>query len=149
MIAVIQRVSMAEVRVDNKLVGSIGHGLLILLGVAKGDGAKEIRYLSEKIVNMRIFYNDDGKFDLSLKDIKGSALVVSQFTLLGNWRKGRRPGYDAAAPPDEAAPLVEKFVEALRQMDIETQTGLFGATMSVSLVNEGPVTFTLDTALVK
>ncbi len=145
MIAVIQRVKKASVTVDNKIVGKIGHGLLILLGVAKGDGEREIEYLCGKIVNLRIFDNKEGRFDKSLLDVKGEALVVSQFTLLGDWRKGRRPSYDKAAPPDVAAPLVDEFVRKLAGTGIHVNTGEFGAHMEVSLVNDGPVTFTIDT----
>lgn len=146
MIAVIQRVSEASVIVNGAVVGEIGHGFVVLLGVAKGDGDKEIKYLCEKIANLRVFDNEEGKFGKSLLDIGGAALIVSQFTLLGNWRKGRRPGYEAAAPPEEAEPLVEKFTEVLGSLGIPVQSGRFGASMKVSLVNEGPVTFVLDTS---
>jgi len=146
MIAVIQRVTEASVKVNGKTVGRIGHGLLVLLGVAKGDTQEEIKLLADKTANLRIFNNEQGKFDRSLLDVGGSALVVSQFTLLGSWRKGRRPGYEMAAPPDQAEPMVEKFVEALRSFGVQTQTGVFGAHMEVSLINDGPVTMTLDTS---
>ncbi|VAX25267.1 D-aminoacyl-tRNA deacylase [hydrothermal vent metagenome] len=149
MIAVIQRVSQAQVMVEGEVVAMIGKGLLILLGVERGDGAKEIKYLAEKIVNLRIFDNDQGQFDLSLADIEGAALIVSQFTLLGAWQKGRRPSYTAAAPPEIAAPLVGQFVEEIENLSIPTETGIFGAHMEVSLINDGPVTFTLDTAHLK
>ncbi|MGK7345715.1 MAG: D-aminoacyl-tRNA deacylase [Candidatus Nitrospinota bacterium M3_3B_026] len=146
MIAVIQRVSEARVTVDGQTVGAIGRGLLILLGAAKGDGEREIEYLCGKIANLRIFDNEAGRMDRSLLDVKGEALVVSQFTLLGSWRKGRRPGYDKAAPPAEAEPLVEKFAETMRSLGVPVAAGKFGARMSVSLTNEGPVTFVLDTS---
>jgi len=145
-IAVIQRVARAQVMVEGEVVAVIDKGLLILLGVEKEDGAREIKYLAEKIVNLRIFDNDQGQFDLSLADVEGAALVVSQFTLLGAWRKGRRPSYTAAAPPEIASPLVGQFVEEIEKLGISTETGIFGAHMQVSLINDGPVTFTLDTA---
>jgi len=149
MIAVIQRVSQAQVMVEGEVVAMIDKGLLILLGVERGDGAREIKYLADKIVNLRIFDNEEGKFDLSLADVEGSALIVSQFTLLGAWQKGRRPSYEAAAPPEIASPLVGQFVEEIEKLKISTETGIFGAHMEVSLINDGPVTFTLDTAHLK
>ncbi|VAX20190.1 D-aminoacyl-tRNA deacylase [hydrothermal vent metagenome] len=149
MIAVIQRVGEARVSVDGKVIGKIGPGLLILLGVAKGDGEGEIKYLADKIVNLRIFDNEEGRFDRSLVDIQGEALVVSQFTLLGDWRKGRRPGYDSAQAPALAEPLVENFVEQMRSLGVTTNTGQFGAHMDVELINDGPVTFVVDTARLK
>jgi len=144
-IAVVQRVAHAQVEVDGAVVGSIGRGLLILVGVANEDGASEVEYLCRKIVNMRIFDNEEGKFDLSLMDIKGEALVVSQFTLLAAWRKGRRPGFDNAAPPREAAGLVEMFAKELATHGVQVSRGIFGAHMKVSLLNDGPVTFCMDT----
>ncbi len=149
MIAVIQRVKNEEITVESEVIGIIDQGLLIFLGIEKGDGEREIKYLAEKITNLRIFDNESGKFDLSLKDVEGSALVVSQFTLLGDWRKGRRPGYDAAAPPGEASPLVSRFVEELEALRVPVETGIFGAHMEVSLINDGPVTFVLDTNTLK
>ncbi|HEB73314.1 MAG TPA: D-tyrosyl-tRNA(Tyr) deacylase [Nitrospirae bacterium] len=149
MIAVIQRVSQAQVMVEGEVVAMIDKGLLILLGVERGDGAREIKYLADKIVNLRIFDNEEGKFDLSLADVEGSALIVSQFTLLGAWQKGRRPSYEAAAVPEIASPLVGQFVEEIQKLNIPTETGIFGAHMEVSLINDGPVTFTLDTAHLK
>lgn len=149
MICVIQRVCRASVTVDGQTVGAIESGLAILLGVEKGDGPGDVAYLTEKIANLRIFDNDDGKFDHSLIDVKGSALVVSQFTLAGEWRKGRRPGYDRAAAPEEAGPLVKMFAETLARMGVPTETGKFGAHMEVSLINDGPVTFVLDTTHLK
>lgn len=149
MIAVIQRVSHARVTIEGEVVAMIGKGLLILLGVEKGDGAREIKYLAEKIVSLRIFDNDEGKFDLSLADVDGAALVVSQFTLLGAWQKGRRPSYEDAASPEVASPLVGQFVSEIQNLNIPTETGIFGAHMEVSLINDGPVTFTLDTAHLK
>lgn len=149
MICVIQRVSRASVAVDGHAVGAIENGLAILLGVERGDGPDDVKYLAEKIANLRIFDNDDGKFDLSLIDVKGAALVVSQFTLAGDWRKGRRPGYDRAAAPNEAEPLVNMFAQTIARMGVPTETGRFGAHMEVSLVNDGPVTFILDTTHLK
>lgn len=149
MIAVIQRVSHARVMIEGEVVALIDKGLLILLGVENGDGAREIKYLAEKIVNLRIFDNDEGKFDFSLADVEGSALVVSQFTLLGAWQKGRRPSYEAAAPPQIALPLVAQFVSEIEKLNIPTETGIFGAHMEISLINDGPVTFTLDTGRLK
>ncbi len=148
MIAVIQRTLEASVTVDGIAVGSIGHGLLILLGVARGDGADEVKYLAGKVAHLRIFDNESGKFDHSLLDTGGEALVVSQFTLLGSWRKGRRPGYENAAPPDEAEALVRLFVDELVSIGVKkVETGKFGAHMRVRLVNDGPVTFTMNTNL--
>ncbi|MBI5815367.1 MAG: D-tyrosyl-tRNA(Tyr) deacylase [Nitrospinae bacterium] len=146
MIAVIQRVNRASVTVEDHLAGAIGHGLLILLGAARGDGEREARYLCDKVANLRIFSDSDGKMNHSLKDVGGSALVVSQFTLLGDWRNGRRPGYEMAAPPAEAKPLMEMFIEGLRDLGVKVDSGVFGAHMKVNLENDGPVTFVLDTA---
>ncbi|MDH5508971.1 MAG: D-aminoacyl-tRNA deacylase [Nitrospinota bacterium] len=147
MIAVTQRVAHAKVDVDGQTVGSIGPGFMILVGVAKGDGAEEVTYLCNKIVNLRVFDNEDGKFDLSLLDVKGEALVVSQFTLLGSWRKGRRPGFDQAARPEEAAQLVEMFARELEKLGVKVSQGAFGARMEVSLLNDGPVTFCMNTQI--
>ena len=145
MIAVAQRVAHAQVDVDGETVGAIGPGFMILVGVAKGDGPEQVKYLCQKIANLRVFDNEEGKFDLSLLDVKGEALVVSQFTLLGSWRKGRRPGFDRAAGPEEAAPLVEMFARELGKLGIKVRQGVFGASMEVSLLNDGPVTFCMDT----
>lgn len=145
MIAVIQRVTDAKVTVENATVGEIGHGLLILLGVVKGDTEMKADYLAEKIVGLRIFDNDEGKFDKSLLDVEGEALVVSQFTLAGSWKKGKRPGFDNAAPPDLAAPLVDYFIKAISALGIVTSSGVFGAHMEIDLTNDGPVTFVMDT----
>jgi len=143
--AVIQRVSRAEVRVDGEIVGKIGRGYVVLLGIAKGDTENDIQWLVDKICNLRVFPNDEGKFDRSLLDIQGEVLVVSQFTLFGDCRKGRRPGFDAAAPPQLAQELYQKTVEAFVRAGIPTQTGRFAAMMEVDLVNDGPVTLILDT----
>lgn len=143
--ALIQRVCSASVTVDGEVVGAIDAGLLVLLGVGHGDGADEVAFLAEKIVNMRIFTDAEGKFNLSLLDVCGSALVVSQFTLYADTRKGRRPSFIGAALPDVAAPLVDAFAAALRGFGLTVQQGTFGAHMQVALVNDGPVTIMLDT----
>lgn len=142
--AVIQRVSRASVTVDEEITGAIGLGILVLLGVGKGDQEKDADFLLEKIHGLRIFPDTQGKMNLSLGDVGGSLLVVSQFTLLGDCRKGRRPGFDAAAPAEHARRLYEYFVERCRQRNIPVQTGVFQATMQVELVNSGPVTFLLE-----
>lgn len=142
--AVLQRVSRASVSVDGNIVGKIGTGLLILLGVAKDDSHDDIQWLIDKICNLRIFTNQDGKFDLSLLDVKGELLIVSQFTLFADCRKGRRPNFDAAAPPQKAQHLYEQCVEYSRSKGIKTETGQFAAMMDVELVNDGPVTIQID-----
>lgn len=141
---VVQRVSRASVSVQGEAVASIGRGLLLLVGAAQGDGDAEARRLARKCAEMRIFSDDEGHFNLSLLDIGGEALVVSQFTLLADTRRGRRPSFVAAAPPDAAEPLVRAFAEALRDAGLAVQTGRFGANMQVELVNEGPVTIVVD-----
>jgi len=138
--AVVQRVSRASSRPG----GTIGPGLCILLGVAEGDRPQTAERLAEKVANLRIFENDDGKFDRSLLETGGSALVVSQFTLLADTRKGNRPSFTEAARPEEAEPLVERFVAALRDLGPSVETGVFGARMVVELANEGPVTIVLE-----
>ncbi len=143
--AVLQRVTRAKVIVDNETVGTIGAGLLVLLGVARGDGPAEARRLAEKTAELRIFADADGKFNRSLLETGGSALVVSQFTLLADVRRGRRPSFAEAAPPDLAAGLVDAFVAALRELGVRVETGRFGAHMLVELENDGPVTIVLDT----
>ncbi len=143
--AVIQRVSRAEVCIDGQVVGKIGRGYVILLGIAKGDGESELQWLVDKICNLRVFPNQEGKFDLSLLDIQGQALIVSQFTLFGDCRKGRRPGFELAAAPQEAEPLYLKAIQSFQQKGILTQHGRFGAMMDVELVNDGPVTLILET----
>jgi len=145
MIALAQRVSQARVEVEGSVAGSIEKGLLILLGVAKGDSGADAAYLAGKLAHMRIFDNAQGAFDLSLIDVGGQALVAPQFTLLGSWRKGRRPGFDKAAPPEDAAPLVTAFAQELEKQGVAVQRGIFGAHTQVHLVNDGPVTFYLDT----
>lgn len=141
---VVQRVTQASVTVDGASVGEITHGLLLLVGVAPTDDAATARRVAEKIASMRIFADSAGRFDRSLLDTNGAALVVSQFTLLADVRKGRRPSFTAAAPPEIAAPLVDAFGAALRALGVPVATGVFGARMSVSLVNDGPVTIVVD-----
>lgn len=141
--AVVQRVSKARVTVRGELVGEIGPGLCVLLGVARGDGAAEAQRLAEKVARLRIFEDDGGRFDRSLLDVDGEALVVSQFTLLADTAKGNRPSFGEAAPPEEAEPLYESFCEALRAQGVPVETGVFGARMVVELVNDGPVTIVL------
>jgi D-tyrosyl-tRNA(Tyr) deacylase len=144
--AVIQRVSEASVVVDGLVVGEIGRGLLVLLGVGRGDGAAEANLLAEKIANLRIFPDDGGRFNRSLLDVAGSALVVSQFTLYADTRRGRRPSFSDAALPEVAASHVEAFAAALVERGIPVAKGVFGAHMRVALVNDGPVTIVLDSA---
>jgi len=142
--AVIQRVTSASVVVDGETVGEIGRGILVLLGVEKGDDEARAYWLAEKICNLRLFEDETGKMNLSVQDIGGSLLAVSQFTLAGNCDKGRRPSFDTAAPPDEGKRLYDYFVEALRRLGPPVATGIFQADMQVSLVNDGPVTFILE-----
>jgi D-tyrosyl-tRNA(Tyr) deacylase len=142
--AVIQRVTWAAVEAEGEEVGRINHGLLVLLGVAKGDGEPDIRYTVEKILTLRIFGDLQGKMNLSLKDTGGAVLMVSQFTLLGETEKGRRPGFDQAAPPDIARTLYERVIAGLQAHGVKVERGRFGAHMRVSLENDGPVTFVLD-----
>lgn len=144
--ALIQRVSEASVTVEGEVVGAIQRGLLILLGVGQNDTAAAVLPLADKIVNLRIFSDQAGKFNLALGDIDGAALVVSQFTLFADTRKGRRPSFVQAAPPEQAAPLVEQLCAALQERGIRVATGRFGASMQVRLINDGPVTIWLDTA---
>ncbi len=142
--AVIQRVNQASVTISNEIVGQIGDGLLILLGIAPADDQAIGMFLAEKIANLRIFPDQAGQFDRSLIDIGGAALVVSQFTLFADTRRGRRPSFSDAAPPEQAALRVEDFVLALRQQGVFVAAGRFGAHMQVALVNDGPVTIILD-----
>jgi D-tyrosyl-tRNA(Tyr) deacylase len=142
--AVIQRVKESSVKVDNETIGRIGQGLLVLLGVAKGDIPSDADYLANKIVNLRIFEDDDAKMNQSLLSIGGKMLVVSQFTLLGDCRKGRRPSFVAAAGPQKALELYENFVQQVRRLGISVETGRFQAMMEVALINDGPVTLVLE-----
>lgn len=141
---VLQRVSEASVRVDGKIVGQIGHGLVILVCAEKQDTNADAAYFAQKIAKMRIFADGDGKTNLSISDVKGAALVVSQFTLAADWRKGNRPGFSRAAPPDQAAQIYEMFCELLAQESVPVERGVFGAEMSLSLVNDGPFTIVMD-----
>ncbi|MBN1536013.1 MAG: D-tyrosyl-tRNA(Tyr) deacylase [Anaerolineales bacterium] len=142
--ALIQRVSSGSVIIDNSTVAKIERGLVILLGIAPGDGEEQARYLVEKIANLRIFEDADGKLNLSLLDIGGEAIVVSQFTLYADTRKGRRPSFTDAALPEIASPLVDRFAELLTAQGIPTQKGVFGAHMLVNIANDGPVTIWLE-----
>ncbi len=143
--ALLQRVTHARVIVNNETVGSIEQGFLILLGIGKEDGESQIKQLAEKIVYLRVFEDDQGKMNRSLLDIGGQALVVSQFTLYADVRKGRRPSFTNAAPPALAEPLVERFKQALANSGLKVEGGIFGAHMDVELLNDGPVTIWLDT----
>jgi D-tyrosyl-tRNA(Tyr) deacylase len=142
--AVIQRVSQATVEVEGKTVGKIGRGVLVLLGILQGDREEQASCLAQKVAEFRIFPDSDRKMNLSLLDIRGEALVVSQFTLAADGKKGKRPSFDNAAPPEEAERYYEKFIQQLKNLGIETESGIFGAYMQVSLVNDGPVTFILE-----
>jgi D-tyrosyl-tRNA(Tyr) deacylase len=142
--AVIQRVSAARVIVGEDVVGEIERGLCVLLGVARSDDGEEADRLAGQVARLRIFENEDGRFDRSLLDVNGAALVVSQFTLIADTAKGNRPSFTGAAPPEQAKPVYERFCAALRELGVPVQTGVFGARMEVSLVNDGPVTIVLD-----
>jgi len=142
--AVVQRVSHAAVTVEGELVGAIGSGLAILLGVTHDDGPDEAEWLARKIAGLRIFEDREGKLNLSLLDVEGQALVVSQFTLYADARKGRRPSFIDAARPEVAEPLVQRFADTLRQHGIPTEMGVFGAHMLVEIFNDGPVTLILE-----
>jgi D-tyrosyl-tRNA(Tyr) deacylase len=142
--ALLQRVSHASVVVDGQVVGTIGHGFLILLGIGQDDSEAQVQTLVEKIVHLRVFGDDEGKMNRSLLDIGGEALVVSQFTLYADVRKGRRPSFTNAAPPALAEPLVERFKNALAAYNLKVEGGIFGAHMDVELLNGGPVTIWLD-----
>jgi len=142
--AVVQRVSHAEVRIDGRVVGKIARGYVVLLGVAGGDSEADAAFLADKILGMRIFADDAGKMNLSIAQIEGALLVVSQFTLIADTNSGRRPSFIKAAAPDEARRLYEHFLSLARTRDVKVETGEFGATMDVELVNDGPVTIILD-----
>ncbi len=141
---VLQRVSRASVKVDEKTVGEIGKGLVVLAGIAANDTVDDLEYISNKIVNLRIFEDEEQKFNRSLLDIKGELLVISQFTLYADCRKGRRPGFTGAAPPQEATALFDCFVAMLSSHSLKVETGIFQAMMDVSLCNYGPVTIYMD-----
>ena len=140
----LQRVSRAEVRVNNAVTGRIGRGFLLLVGVTHGDGDDQLEWMADKISGLRLFADADDKMNLALADVGGSALVVSQFTLYGDARKGRRPSFVDAARPETAEPLYERFVALLRARGLTVETGMFGAMMDVELVNDGPVTLWLE-----
>ncbi len=142
--ALIQRVRQGKVTVDGNVIAEIGKGMVVLVGVGPGDGEEQARYLTEKIANLRIFEDGQGKLNLSLLDVRGEAIVVSQFTLYANTRKGRRPSFTGAALPDVARPLVDRFAELLRQQGVPTQTGEFAAHMLVDIANDGPVTIWME-----
>ena len=141
---VLQRVTAASVEVKGKIVGKIGHGLLALVGVAHGDSENEARWLADKTVELRIFQDDQGKMNRSLIDVGGAVLVVSQFTLLGDCRKGRRPAFTAAADPDHADRLYQQYAALMEDRGVHVRRGVFAADMKVSLVNDGPVTIVID-----
>ena len=142
----VQRVSEASVRVEGRLVGAIGPGLVVLLGVGRGDGETDAQYLAGKVVNLRVFPDEAGQMNRSVLETGGAVLVVSQFTLYGDARKGRRPGYSEAAAPDDANRLYERFVALVRESGLRVETGVFQAMMDVALVNQGPVTLLLDSS---
>ena len=144
MIAVLQRVTTGKVKIGDRVAGDIGNGLVILLGVHRDDKEEDINFLTDKIIGLRIFNDNNGKMNISLQDVKGSVLVISQFTLCGDWRKGRRPSFTKAADTDKGKLLYNGFIDAVRNRGINVETGEFGADMDVSLVNNGPVTFVLD-----
>jgi len=142
--AVIQRVKRASVTIENELYSQIGHGILVLFGVEKDDTSEKAEFLANKICDLRIFEDNDGKMNLSIHDVKGEMLVVSQFTLAGNCNKGKRPSFDNAANPDKAVELYEYFIKLIENKQIHIKTGKFRAMMDVELINDGPVTFILE-----
>ncbi|MBI3659095.1 D-tyrosyl-tRNA(Tyr) deacylase [Candidatus Acetothermia bacterium] len=141
---VLQRVKEASVTVDGKIVGHIEPGMLLLLGIGKGDAEQDVSFLADKVLQLRIFADAEDKMNLSIQDVKGEILVVSQFTLYGDCRRGRRPGFDDAAPPETARALYELFVRELKKSGLKVETGIFAARMDVKLTNDGPVTFILE-----
>ena len=141
---IVQRVRSASVKVDNKVIGEISGGLMTLVGFTHTDTPETVKYLADRAVKLRIFEDENGKMNRSLLDVNGSMLIVSQFTLYGDTVHGRRPGFDAAAKPDQAIPLYEQFIEEVKAFGVNVATGEFGAEMLVTLENDGPVTFTLE-----
>ena len=144
MIAVLQRASEGKVTVEDRITGEIDSGLVILLGVAQGDTESDADFLADRIAGFRVCNDDQGKMNRSIRDVNGTALVISQFTLAGDWRKGRRPSFTSAAPPEEGERLYEYFCDQLHKLEVPVKTGEFGAMMKVSLINDGPVTFVMD-----
>lgn len=142
--SVVQRVKKASVKVGDETVGRIGSGLLVLLGVGAGDGDADIAWMAEKLIGLRIFEDNEGKMNLSITDVGGDILLVSQFTLYGDCRKGKRPSFSSAAPPERARPIFERVGAEIRQRGLKVETGVFQAEMEVELVNDGPVTILLD-----
>lgn len=143
---VIQRVSRAEVRVDDRVVGRIGVGLAVLVGLERDDGGEQLQRAARRLASLRVFSDEEGRMNRGLDEVGGAVLAVSQFTLAGSIRKGRRPSFDGAMPGDEAEPLFEQFLEAVRAQGVEVETGIFGAMMDVELVNDGPVTLIWEDA---
>ena len=144
--AVIQRVKYASVKTDGEIKGKADEGLLIFLGVGKGDGDTDLKYIADKTLGLRIFEDENGKMNKSVTDISGDILVISQFTLYGDCRKGKRPSFDGAMPPKEAEEIYERFVSYMKESGLKTETGVFGADMKVELLNDGPVTIILDSS---
>ena len=144
--AIIQRVKYASVKTDGEVKGRAGEGLLIFLGVGKGDGDADLKYIADKALGLRIFEDESGKMNKSVTDICGDILIISQFTLYGDCRKGRRPSFDGAMPPQEAEEMYERFVSYVKESGLNTETGVFGADMKVELQNDGPVTIILDSS---
>ena len=144
MIAVLQRVTTGKVKIGDRIIGDIDNGLVILLGVHRDDKEEDIIFLADKVIGLRVFDDNNGNMNISLQDEKGSILVISQFTICGDWSNGRRPSFTKAADPDKGKFLYDGFINAVRSRGINVETGEFGAAMDVSLVNSGPVTFVLD-----
>ncbi|ABB14023.1 D-aminoacyl-tRNA deacylase [Carboxydothermus hydrogenoformans] len=142
--AVVQRVKRGKVTVDGQVVSEIGPGLVALVGIRQGDGERECRYLAEKLVNLRIFEDGKGKFNYSVKDVGGEILVVSNFTVYGDTRKGRRPSFTEAAPPEVAREVFERFLDILKEQEVSVKSGIFQATMEVEIINDGPVTVIVE-----